>query len=71
MKQPKNIRKDSNDYQHLSVDSHLDIINQWFIISTQSDTVVHTCNPSTVKAEAGGTQVPGQSKLHTKTLPQK
>jgi hypothetical protein len=27
--------------------------------------VVHSCNPSTQEVEAGGLEVPGQSRLHT------
>jgi hypothetical protein len=30
--------------------------------------VVHTCNPSTKKAEAGESQVPSQPQLHRKIL---
>jgi hypothetical protein len=30
--------------------------------------VVYACNPSTWEAEAGGSQVQGQAKLHSKTL---
>jgi hypothetical protein len=33
--------------------------------------VVHTCNPSTWEAEAGGFRAPGQPALHSKTLSQK
>jgi hypothetical protein len=36
-----------------------------------SGIVVHTCNPSTQKAKAGGLQVPGQPGLYGKTLSQK
>jgi hypothetical protein len=32
--------------------------------------VVHACNPSTQETEAGGLWVPGQPKLHSKTLSQ-
>jgi hypothetical protein len=32
---------------------------------------LHICNPSTWKAEAGGSWVPGQPRLHSKTLSQK
>jgi hypothetical protein len=31
---------------------------------------IHTCNPSTPEGEAGGLRVPGQPRLHTKTLSQ-
>jgi hypothetical protein len=30
--------------------------------------MVHACNPSTREAEAGGSQVQGQPRLHSKTL---
>jgi hypothetical protein len=33
--------------------------------------VLHTCNPSTHEAEAGGSQVPGQPELPSETLSQK
>jgi hypothetical protein len=33
--------------------------------------VVHTCNSSTIKAEAGALQVQGQPGLHSETLSQK
>jgi hypothetical protein len=33
--------------------------------------MAHTYNPDIQKAEAGRSQVPGQSELHSKTLPQK
>jgi hypothetical protein len=33
--------------------------------------VVHTCNPSNKEAEIGGSRVPGQPELHSKTLSQK
>jgi hypothetical protein len=33
--------------------------------------VPHMCNPSTMEAEAEGSQVQGQSVLHSKTLSQK
>jgi hypothetical protein len=32
--------------------------------------VVHTCNPSTPEAGAGGSPVSDQIELHSKTLPQ-
>jgi hypothetical protein len=33
--------------------------------------VVHVCNSSTQEAKAGGSQVQGQLRLHTKTLSKK
>jgi hypothetical protein len=33
--------------------------------------VVHTCNHSTQEAKAGGSQVRGKSRLHSKTLSKK
>jgi hypothetical protein len=41
------------------------------ITAKKLSAVVHTCNPSTWEAEAGGLQIEDQSELHRKTLPQK
>jgi hypothetical protein len=30
--------------------------------------VVHTCNPTTQEAEAGGSRVPGQPELYSETV---
>jgi hypothetical protein len=36
-----------------------------------TDIVAHACSPNTQEAEAGGSQVPGQSGQHSKTMSQK
>jgi hypothetical protein len=42
-----------------------------FLSIPKLDMVVHICNPSTQKAEAGGLEVLSQPGLHSETLPQK
>jgi hypothetical protein len=37
-------------------------------VLTKLGVVVHTCNPSTQDAEAGGSQVPGQATLRRMTV---
>jgi hypothetical protein len=39
-------------------------------LQSKQDTVLYTCNPSTLEAEAGGSQVPSQCELYSETLSQ-